>query len=110
MRSNIHKARSTIAELRSALLTPSAEGLESRVPGLEAAVRDLEGLRSEPAFTSKRELEAFSADLLGVARLIEHGMMFNKGWARMLAASASNYQPNGEPAALAPAGKISVKG
>jgi hypothetical protein len=91
------------------------EGLESRVPALEAAVREIEALQEtrdskEHGFASRRELEAFSADLLGVARLIEHGMMFQQGWARMLAAAASNYQPNGEPAALTPAGKVSVRG
>jgi hypothetical protein len=115
MRPNIHNARNTVAELRSALLSPSPEGLEVTVPALEAAVRDLEAIRSEHAlsehgFVARRELQAFAADLLGVARLIEHGMQFHHGWARVLASAACNYQPNGEPAAAAPVGKLSVQG
>jgi len=110
MRSNIHNARETVAELRAALLTPSSEGLESQVPALEAAVRELEAVKSAPGPVSRQEMRALAVDLLGVARLIEHGMLFQQGWARMLAASASNYQPNGEPATAAPAGTISVEG
>jgi hypothetical protein len=110
MRPNIHNARQTVAELRAALLTPSPEGLESHIPALGAAVRDLEAVRAEPGFVPRRELESFAVDLLGVARLIEHGMMFHHGWARVLAASVSNYQPNGEPATAVSAGSISIKG
>jgi hypothetical protein len=110
MRPNIHNARNTVAELRAALLSPSPEGLEFSVPALEAAVRDLEVMRSHPGVVARREMEAFAIDLRGVARLIEHGMTFHQGWARVLAAAASNYQPNGEPALAAPAGKLSVQG
>jgi hypothetical protein len=122
MRSNIHNASQAVAELRASLLSPSPapspESLAAHVPALEAAVRDLEALRSDPSltagtvpgFSSRKEIEIFALDLLGVARLIEHGMIFNQGWARMLAASDSNYQQSGEPAPLEPAGKVSIKG
>jgi hypothetical protein len=110
MRSNIHNARHAVAELRATLLSPSPEGLASHVPALEAAVRDLEALGSGQDFVPRREIELFAVDLLGVARLIEHGMIFNQGWARVLAAAGSNYQLDGEPAPLEPAGKISVRG
>jgi len=77
---------------------------------LEAAVRELEAIQAQPGFVTRQEIQAFAAELLGVARLIAHGMTFQQGWARMLAAAASNYQPNGEPASAVPAAKISVQG
>ncbi|HEY4362034.1 MAG TPA: hypothetical protein VGN17_13745 [Bryobacteraceae bacterium] len=114
MRSNIHNAKQSVAELRATLLTPSFEGLESQVPALEAAVRELEALKSAPGSgtraLSRSEMQSFAVDLLGVARLIEHGMLFQQGWARILAASACNYQPNGEPASAPPAATVSVQG
>jgi hypothetical protein len=114
MRSNIHNVREAVAELRAALLAPPAEGLESHVPALEGAIADLEELRAEPSFVlglvPRREVESLARELAGVARLIQHGIIFNQGWARVLAAAASNYQPNGELAPLKPAGSVSVRG
>jgi hypothetical protein len=110
MRSNIHNASQAVAELRASLLSPSPESLTAHVPALEAAVRDLEALRADTGTVPRKEIEIFALDLLGVARLIEHGMIFNQGWARMLAASNSNYQQSGEPAPIEPAGKVSIKG
>ena len=110
MRSNLDHPRRALAELRSTLLQPSPGQLEAHIPALESAVQDLESLCSDAGFTQRRELEAFSVDLLGVARLIEHGMMFQQGWARVLSAAASNYQPNGKPMPLEPAKSLMLKG
>jgi hypothetical protein len=124
MRSNIHNASQAVAELRASLLSssqaPSPESLAAHLPALEAAVRDLEALRADPSLAAgivpRKEIEFFALDLLGVARLIEHGMNFNQGWARMLASAAhyqpgaADYQANGEPSPVEPAGKVSIKG
>jgi hypothetical protein len=110
MRPNLYNARQTVAELRAALLSPSPEGLETFVPALEAAVRDLETLQAAPGLPPRGELESFSKELLGVARLVEHAITFNQGWARVLAAATSNYQPTGQPATAALAGSVFIKG
>jgi hypothetical protein len=58
----------------------------------------------------RRELEALAAELRVAGGLIDHGMAFQQGWARMLAVATAGYRPNGEPSPLAAPGTVSLEG
>src|ERR1700744_1756606 len=98
----IANVRARIAALRAALLDPSPEALEPHLPGLEEALSDLLCLQQEPALQTaqsdsspslasrlalRRDLQARSLDLRAAGSLIKHGIAFQEGWGRLLAAS-----------------------
>jgi len=97
--------------LRLALLAPSIEGLDAQLPALQDAVSTLQRFGAEsPGAGFRPELEALARDLRAIDRLIERGLAFQQGLARLLASSASGYQPDGEPVSLKTAGSLSVQG
>jgi hypothetical protein len=103
----VASVRESVAALRVALLAPTPELLESQIPALEQAIQLLR--RCEPQGPNP-ELRALAAELRTVAALIEHGITSQHGWARLLAASLSGYQPDGEPSPLTAPGSISITG
>src|SRR5579863_6280588 len=105
---SIHRAQARLTALRNTLLTPSPEGLDAHLPVLEATLYDLQGL--QPDGLERRELEALAAQLRAVGRLIQHGLEFQRGWAKLLAAAFSGYRPDGEPRPLQARGNISMRG
>jgi hypothetical protein len=116
MRSSIPNAtervRDSIRALRATLLAPSPEALESHLPALEAALHELQcdpqGLQHDSR--SRRDLEALARELRVVGSLIEHGIAFQQGWAKLLAAATGGYRPDGEPRPLQTPGRISMQG
>jgi hypothetical protein len=121
------QAREHAAALKSHLIAPSAEQVWQAVPELEAAIACLArvanrgseeaGLgKPEPADANRqqaaaaRELQALRFELGVIARTASGAAEFYRNWAQILAASASGYQPTGEPASLQPRGTISVEG
>jgi hypothetical protein len=88
----IKQARERIDALRLALLGSSPEEILEALPGLEQAVRYLETVEQElregacAPYEVRRELKLFKDDLRGNARLMEHGIQFCRGWAKMLGA------------------------
>jgi hypothetical protein len=112
MRSNspsaTERVRETIGALRVTLLAPSPEALESHLPALEKALYYLQGV--QPDEDIRQDLKALAAELRAAGRLIEHGIAFQQGWARVLAAATNGYRPDGEPRPLQPPGSISVQG
>ena len=103
----IHHAKACIRALRNSLLAPSPETLEAHLPALEAALHDLQTL--QPDRSERRELEALAAELRAAGRLIQHGLEFQQGWARLLATAFSGYRPDGAPRPLQAGGNISVQ-
>jgi hypothetical protein len=105
---NILRAKACVRALRSTLLAPSPEALDAHLPALEAALYDLQSI--QPDRSERRELEALGAELRAAGSLIRHGLEFQQGWAKLLAAAFSGYRPDGEPRPLQARGNISVRG
>jgi len=106
-------ARREIAALRDALLNPSPENLQSRIPALERAARSLEAAISAGASwpeTARKELEALASGLRSCASLIDHGRALHQAWATILASASAGYSPRGEAAALPQRSTISLRG
>ena len=109
MLSKIKLARARLKALRLALQSPSAEDIGAALPGLEEAVSCLEAVERDiqegpsaasevPAASEVRlELVLLKNDLRISGRLIEHGVAFCQGWARLLGAGPS-YTPDGQAA------------
>jgi hypothetical protein len=113
----IRSATEKIAALRETLLAPSPEALASHVPALEAALHELqleqlEQIQQDPGSRGglRRDLKNLASELRVAGKLIEHGIAFEQGWARVLAAATGSYQPDGEPDPLRVRGSISVRG
>jgi hypothetical protein len=102
MLSKTKQARDRIERLRLALLSPSPEEIGAALPGLEEAALFLQTVEQElrdgvPAPREVRqELKMLRNDLRISAKLIEHGMAFCHGWARMLGAGPA-YTQEGQP-------------
>lgn len=115
MHSNVKQARAKIEALRLALTSPSPEEMAAALPGLEEAACCLATVEQElregaPApFEIRRELHFLKNDLRIIARLIEHGMAFCRGWAKLLGAGQS-YTHAGEAAPGAVEGTLSLRG
>lgn len=116
MRSRIKLAREKIEELRLALVSPTPEDIGAALPGLEEAARCLEVVEQEVREGScgssevRRELKRLKNDLRICVRLIEHGMAFCQGWAKMLGAGPA-YTQAGQPTPAEPsAGGLSLRG
>jgi hypothetical protein len=111
MHANIHSIRKQTAALRAALLAPSIEAFESHLPALQEAGLTLQRLQTHLLDSPLRpELEALAKELRSTGMLIEHGLAFQQGLARLLASATSGYRPDGEPVSLRAAGNISVRG
>jgi hypothetical protein len=119
MRSSVRKAHEQIAALRAALLRGGPVEIEQCLPGLEeagAVFRHLgEALATiQPGSRDERdalreEVQALRHELTRAARLVEHGDLLWRGWARILG-SAAGYTAAGEPAPLRASGQLSVQG
>jgi hypothetical protein len=96
--SEIQQARASIDALRLTLLSPDPAELGGAIPGLEAALRDLEALSREirqgasAPIGLHRELMLLKNDLRISGRLIEHGAAFWRGWAKLVGAGPSYTQ------------------
>ncbi len=116
MLSRTKQARQKVERLRLALLSPAPEEIGQALPGLEEAAQCLHAIEQElrdGAVASPElqgELKMLQNDLRIIFRLIEHGMAFCQGWARMLGAGPA-YTQAGQPAPLVEAGgALSVQG
>jgi hypothetical protein len=95
MLSKIKLARARLTALRLALQSPSAEDIGAALPGLEEAVSCLEAVERDiqeggsAAFEVRRELVLLKNELRISGRLIEHGVAFCQGWARLLGTGPS---------------------
>jgi hypothetical protein len=115
MRSRIKEARDRIESLRRALISPEPEAIGAALPELEEAVRCLAAVEQEiregfPAsYEVHRELKLLKNDLRISARLIEHGVNFCRGWARMLGAGPA-YMQTGLAAPARLGGTVYLRG
>jgi hypothetical protein len=115
MRLRIKEARDRIELLRLALVSPSAADLGAALPGLEQAATSLGEIEKElraggPApYEVRRELQMLKNDLRIIARLVEHGMAFCRGWAKMLGAGPG-YTQAGRTAPIRSEGRLSLRG
>jgi hypothetical protein len=112
----IKQARERIQKLRLALQSPSAEDIGAALPGLEEAMCCLQTVEQEvraggsASYDVRRELQLLKNDLKISGRLIEHGVAFCQGWARLLGAGPS-YTQSGQPASESLAGgTLSLQG
>ncbi len=109
----IKQARERVQALRLALEGPSAEEIGAALPGLQEAVHDLETLEQElragraASYDGRREVQFLKNDLRTAGRLIEHGVAFCQGWARLLGAGPS-YTSSGQPAEPAAAAQATL--
>ena len=98
MLSKIKQARDRVEALRTALVNPAPEEIAVALPGLEDAARYLLTVEQEVAagafapYEVRRELRMLKNDLRISARLIEHGIAFCQGWAKMLGAGPAYTQ------------------
>jgi hypothetical protein len=103
-RSKIKQARGRIEALRSALLSPDPAAIAAALPSLDEAVLCLQSVESHLRHEMdtaglRRDLQLLKNDLRIVSRLIENGVAFCRGWARMLGAGPA-YTQTGEPAPI----------
>jgi hypothetical protein len=113
MRSKVKQARGRIETLRLALLGPCPEEIAAALPGLEEAARCFEDLARQGGMEELRaDLQLLKNDLRIVTRLIEHGVTFCRGWAKLLGASPA-YTQAGQavPLESSPGGRtLSLRG
>ena len=123
--SRLREARARLGEARLALASASTpEEIGRCAPLLEETILLLQAIPSLPGGPNRavegkaveddaelaREFAALQFELGVVRRLIEGGMNFYQGWARILAAVLVGYTPSGEPAALTAQGSVSLEG
>jgi hypothetical protein len=115
MRSKIKEARDRVEALRVALVSPTAEDIAKALPGLDEAARCLETVEQEvreggcAPYEVRRELKLLKNDLRISARLIEHGIAFCRGWAKMAGAGPA-YTQAGQSAPFQSEGTLSLRG
>ena len=113
--SKIKQARDKVEALRLALVSPEAEGIAVALPGLEEAALCLAAVEQEiregrgTPHEVRRELKLLKNDLRISARLIEHGVAFCQGWAKMLGTSPA-YNQTGHTAPSQLEGTLSLRG
>lgn len=109
------RARERVQALRMALEGPSADEIGAALPGLEEARSCLEAVEREletgccAGFDVRRELQMLKNDLRTTTRLVEHGVAFCHGWARLLGAGPC-YTQTGQPAPGPSEGTLSLQG
>lgn len=119
MRLRVKQARRRIEALRLALLSPGPEAIAAALPGIEEAALCLHAVEQEirqgtgAPYEVRRDLQLLKNDLRIIARLIDHGVAFCQGWAKMLGAGPA-YTQSGQAvpsAQLAGAGgTLSLRG
>lgn len=115
MRLKLKQARDRIESLRQALVSPEPEAIGAALPGLEEAVACLAAVEQEirdgshPPSEVQRELKLLKNDLRISARLIDHGVNFCRGWARMLGTGPA-YTQTGLAAPAQLEGTVSLRG
>lgn len=103
MLSRIKQAREKIQVLRVALQSPHAEEIGAALPGLQEAISCLEIVEQQvrkgatAPYDVRREVQMLKNDLKISGRLIEHGVAFCQGWAR-LSGAGPEYTQTGEAA------------
>jgi hypothetical protein len=118
MRLRVNQARDRVESLRRALLRAIPQELDAALPGLEEAIQCLHAVERElregacAPYEIRRELKLLKNDLRLMARLIEHGVAFCRGWASMLGAGPSYTQEgHAVPETVAlPGGALSLQG
>ncbi|HTB13521.1 MAG TPA: hypothetical protein VK752_18200 [Bryobacteraceae bacterium] len=115
MRSKVKQARDRIEALRLALISPTPEEIGAVLPGLEEAVFCLETVERAvregvcAPYEVRRELKMLKKELRVSARLVEHGVAFCQGWAKLLGAGPE-YAQNGHTVPGQSEGTLSVRG
>jgi hypothetical protein len=115
MRSKIKQARDRVEALRLALLSPTPEDIAQALPGLEEAASCLAILEQEvregacAPYEVRRELKLLKNDLRISARLIEQGIAFCQGWAKLLGGVPA-YTQAGHSQPPPSAGTLSLRG
>jgi hypothetical protein len=112
----VRQAQLRVHEARTLLARPSVRGIEQTGPPIQAALGCLltlrNSLRSDGAPLQPGELVAalgeLRSEILRANLLLEGAARFYLGWARLFYAAACGYTPQGEPATLVPAGRLSV--
>lgn len=90
MHLRIKEARNKVEALRLALVSPTLEDIAGALPGLDEAAGCLATVEREvreggcAPYEVRRELKLLKNDLRISARLIENGIAFCQGWAKML--------------------------
>ena len=117
--------RATVAQLRTALLTPDSAAVAACIPGLHGAIDVAQALVpavsrrlvSTPVHgdTTKSnalqpELVALRRDLLRVAALIAHGAALQQAWAGLLGSLLVGYTGAGTPEPLMVPASLSIRG
>lgn len=120
-REAIGEAQAGVAEAQSALLAPTAEGMERAWAPLERAsgalTRLIECVKAEGAHTAegpRRELrgqvEKLGREVVRLRALLEGAATLRLGWARKLYAAACGYTAQGEAALPELARRVSLEG
>jgi hypothetical protein len=113
--SKVKQARERIEALRLALVGPTPVEICVILPGLEDAVGCLAAFEQEvregacAPYEVRRELKMLKNDLRITGRLIEQGLVFCQGWAKMLGAGPA-YTQAGRPALAPSEGTLSLRG
>jgi hypothetical protein len=113
--SKIRQARDKVEALRLALVSPIAEDIALALPGLEEAACCLAAVEQEiregapVSYEIRGELKLLKNDLRISARLIEHGIAFCQGWAKMLGTGPA-YTQAGRTAPPPSEGTLSLRG
>jgi len=113
--SKVKQARERIEAVRLALVSPTPVEIGVILPGLEDAMRCLAAVEQEvqegacAPYEVRRELKMLKNDLRITGRLIEHGLVFCRGWAKMLGAGPG-YTQAGRPATSPAEGMLSLRG
>jgi hypothetical protein len=115
MRARIKEARERIEALRLALTNSSPVEIVAALPGLEEAARCLASVEKElrdgecAPYEVRRELKLLKDDLRLNARLMEQGVAFCRGWAKLLG-SGPTYTQTGQSALPEPLATVSLRG
>jgi hypothetical protein len=113
----VRQAQVRLREARALLGRPSVRRIEETGARIQAALGCLLTLRNalrsagpppEPA-ELVAALSELRTEILSANVLLEGAARFYLGWARLFYAAACGYTPQGEPATLVPAGRLSVE-
>jgi hypothetical protein len=112
---HLNSARTRVARMRAALLAPTPEAIERCLPGLAEAADLLGRVQQDLAAGGERhnvlmDLHALKRELGAIHQLIARGAGLYRGWSKLLGAATAGYMPSGEAAAVAPSGKVSIRG
>jgi hypothetical protein len=115
MHLRIKEARSRVEALRLALVSPTLEDISEALPGLDEAAGCLAKVEQEvrrgvcAPYEVRRELKLLKNDLRITARLIQNGIAFCQGWAKLLGTGPA-YTQEGHTAPCQSEGTVSLRG